>query len=214
MVFSRMAILGPLAVGLVLLVQAPLAQAETLEDLAAEFWVWRAVHQPTSGDDIPRIERPAGWVPDWRPETVARIREDLTNFEARHSAIETADWPVARLNDYRLTGSAIARVRWELDHLAAWRRNPYFYVEQTITPFYEQLLPPPPFTKARIQTLIRLAQAIPATLDAALDNLDDIRGPLARASAGVLLNIDTQLAAVAAALAPHLEPEDAKAMTV
>ncbi|MCH8203247.1 MAG: DUF885 family protein, partial [Proteobacteria bacterium] len=80
--------------------------------------------------------------------------------------------------------------------------------------FYEQLLPPPPFTKARVRTLIRLAQAIPATLDAALDNLDDIRGPFARASAGVLLNIDTQLAAVAAALAPHLEPEDAKAMTV
>ena len=211
--FTRLAILAPLAVGLVLLVQAPLARAETIEELAAGFWAWRAVYQPTSGDDIPRIERPASWTPDWRPQTVTRIRDELSGFEARHAAIDTSGWPVKRLNDYRLTGSAIARVRWELDHLVAWRRNPYFYIDQTITPFYEQLLPPLPITKERAQTLIRLAQAIPATLDAAFDNLDDIRGPFARASAGVLLNIDTQLAAVAAALAPHLESQDAAAMT-
>jgi hypothetical protein len=208
---SRFAVL--VAVALAMLMHTPAAKAETIEELAAEFWTWRAVYQPTGGDDIPRIERPQDWVPDWRPATVARIRKELAAFEARHQAIDTAGWPVARRNDYRLTGSAIARVRWELDHLAAWRRNPYFYIDQTITPFYEQLLPPLPFTKERVATLIRLASAIPGTLNAAVDNLDDIRGPFARTTAAALLNIRTQLAAVAKALSPHLAPEDAQKLS-
>ena len=144
--------LAPLAVGLVLLLPAPLARAETIAELAADFWAWRAIYQPSSGDDIPRLERPEGWTPDWRPETVTRIRGELMAFESRHQAIDPTGWPVGRLNDYRLTGSAIARVRWELDHLAAWRRNPYFYIDQTITPIFEALLPPAPFTKERVQT--------------------------------------------------------------
>lgn len=208
--FSRMAILAPLALGLVLLVPAPLARAETIAELAADFWAWRAIYQPSSGDDIPRLDRPEGWTPDWRPETVTRIRGKLMAFESRHQAIDPTGWPVARQNDYRLTGSAIARVRWELDHLAAWRRNPYFYVDQTITPIFEALLPPPPFTKERVQTLIRLARAIPDTVDAAFQNLDDVRAPFARTTAAALLDIQGQLKAVAAGLAPHLESDDAQ----
>ncbi len=61
--FSRMTILAPLAFVLALLVHTPSARAETIEELAAGFWAWRAVYQPTSGDDIPRIERPEGWAP-------------------------------------------------------------------------------------------------------------------------------------------------------
>jgi hypothetical protein len=45
-------------VGLVLAL-AGNSWADPLEDLAREFWTWRAVQQPLSHDDIPRIERPA-----------------------------------------------------------------------------------------------------------------------------------------------------------
>lgn len=210
MIFSRFVLLVPVA--LAMLVHTP-ARAETIEELAAGFWTWRAVFQPTSGDDIPRLERPEDWAPDWRPGTVRRLRGELTAFEARHAAIDTAGWPVGRRNDYRLTGSAIARVRWELDHLAAWRRIPYFYIDQTITPIFEALLPPPPFTKARARTLIRLARAIPGTIEAAYLNLDDVRAPFARTAAGALADIEAQLATVAAALAPHLDAGDAAKLT-
>src|SRR5689334_15043742 len=35
-----------------------------LQQLATDFWNWRAANQPISSDDIPRIERPHDWVPD------------------------------------------------------------------------------------------------------------------------------------------------------
>ncbi len=189
------------------------ARAEALDELAADFWAWRAIYQPTTGDDIPRLGRPKDWAPDWRPETVAKIRADLSAYEARHKAIDASGWPVARVNDYRLIGSAIARVRWELDHLAAWRRNPHFYLDQAVTPIFEVLLVPHPFTSERVQTLIRLARSIPGTLNAATANLDDMRAPFARTTAAVMKDIDKQLLAVAAALAPRLDPEDARDLT-
>jgi hypothetical protein len=38
---------------------------DDLLSLGREFWAWRAINQPVTGDDIPRIERPSGWVPNW-----------------------------------------------------------------------------------------------------------------------------------------------------
>jgi hypothetical protein len=38
---------------------------EQFHQLAREFWQWRADHQPSSSDDIPRLERPGNWQPDW-----------------------------------------------------------------------------------------------------------------------------------------------------
>src|SRR5271167_1729059 len=36
------------------------AASVSLQDLAHDFWQWRAQYQPFSQDDIPRIERPLG----------------------------------------------------------------------------------------------------------------------------------------------------------
>jgi hypothetical protein len=41
---------------------------DQLDQLASDFWQWRAFHQPNSSDDLPRIERPRGWEPDWSQE--------------------------------------------------------------------------------------------------------------------------------------------------
>ena len=49
---------------LVFLSVAPLCAADPLDDLANDFWSWRAVEQPLSTDDIPRLERPATWTPN------------------------------------------------------------------------------------------------------------------------------------------------------
>jgi transposase len=89
-------------------------RADSLEALAEDFWKWRAVHQPISGDDIPRIERPVDWEPDWSKESIAKQREDLAAFEKRWKEMDAAAWPIPKQVDYRLMGSALARVGWEL----------------------------------------------------------------------------------------------------
>ena len=55
--------------------------ADPLDDLAREFWEWRAIHQPVSGDDMARIDRPADWTPDWSAQSVAQQKEALASFE-------------------------------------------------------------------------------------------------------------------------------------
>jgi len=104
------------------------AVADQLDDFAHDFWAWRAVEQPFSGDDIPRIERLAGWTPDWSAAAVARRRGELASFEERWQQLksEMDGAPVPRQVDYRLVGSALARVRWELDVSRDWQRDPAF----------------------------------------------------------------------------------------
>src|SRR4051812_7019247 len=102
---------------------------ETLQQLASEFWTWRAANQPISSDDIPRIERPADWVPDWSRDAIERRRRELSEFGARHAAIDAASWPVPQQVDFRLIGSAIARVHWELNVTRGQECNPGFYVD-------------------------------------------------------------------------------------
>src|SRR5258705_7942253 len=86
----------------------------TLQALAQRFWQWRAQHMPISYDDIPRLERPAGWVPDWTTPTIARRRQELAGFVTEWEGNEPAAWPIAQQVDYRLIGSALTRVRWEM----------------------------------------------------------------------------------------------------
>lgn len=173
------------------------AAADPLDELSQAFWTWRAEVQPSSGDDIPRIERPAGWRPDWSPAAIAARRATLAGFDRRHRAIDPSAWPVPRQVDYRLVGSAIARVRWELDGAAAWRRDPAFYVQQALGPVFDVLVPPPPVSAARADLVIDRLSHVATTLEQARTNLDDARAPFARLAIDTLADIDQRLAAVA-----------------
>jgi hypothetical protein len=114
-----------------------------LTSLANAFWSWRAVTQPLSGDDIPRIERSSGWVPEWSLDAIEQQRRQLKDFEADWHGLraDSKAWPRSVEVDHRLIGSALARVRYELDVVAGWRRNPHFYVHQTLGAVFELLLP-------------------------------------------------------------------------
>ena len=138
--------------------------ADSLDDLARDFWIWRAAEQPVSSDDIPRIERPSGWAPDWSPEAVARYHKQLAEFETRWQKIDASAWPIPRQVDYRLMGSALSRVRWELDRIRNWQRDPSFYVQQTVGAYLQLLLPPPPFDSARSKQIVATLASIPRTL--------------------------------------------------
>jgi hypothetical protein len=183
--------------------------SDELGALAREFWAWRAATQPSSGDDIPRIERPVGWVPDWSSAAVETRREVLAGFDTRWQALgaEARTLAVALQVDYRLVGSALARVHWELDTLQNWRRSPQFYVYQTLGAVFEALLEPPPFDTVRSEAIVARTEQIPATLEAARANLlGHAVQPFARLAITALEDIAPRLQTVVSHLGPLLAP--------
>ena len=199
--------LAPFALALLAALVVPPASpavAEDLDAVARDFWTWRAVNQPASGDDIPRLDRPAGWAPDWsRARIDVRIAE-LGALEARWRALDPGSGTIARRVDHRLIGSALARARWELVVDPAWRANPLFYVEQTLGALFEALLAPPPFDAVRAESVLARLASVPATVAAARANLDDGRAPFARLAIAALDDVEERLATVARELGPEL----------
>ncbi len=183
----------------------PVAAQPAVQALGADFWAWRAVTQPATSDDVPRIERPAGWEPDWTPAGVAAQKARLAAFDARWTALAGAPRSPVEKTDYRLVGSALARVHWELDHVAAWQRQPHFYVAQAIEPVFEVLLPPPPVQRARVDEVIRLLGRVPATLAGGQANLSDMRGPFVDVALGQIAQVPASLNGMAAGLAPFAD---------
>jgi hypothetical protein len=186
------------------------ARGDDLQNLGRDFWAWRARTQPVSGDDITRIDRPAGWAPDWSRRSIEERRKSLAEFAGRWKGIDATGMPVAWQVDHRLLGSALARVRWELEVLRSWDRNPRFYVDQTLGAYFESLLAPPPFSRARGEQIARLLESIPATIDAARVNLTAPIGPFARLAAEELKGVRPRLTESVAALKPLLPAEIAR----
>jgi uncharacterized protein (DUF885 family) len=190
--------------------RANLGEQESLDKLATDFWTWRAQWQPFNGDDVPRIERPAGLKPSWSAASMARQRADLAAFEARWKKLDPTKWPVAGQVDYRLMGSALARVRWELDMNRRWQQDPTFYVEQAMTPVAEALLPPAPFDKQRSSDLVVRLQNIPALVEEAEANLQQPSASFAKLAIDSLAEIRSQLQLVAHDVSPLLTGESAQ----
>ena len=202
-----------LAVLLLLFSATGFARADSLAELSDSFWQWRAVEQPFTDDDIPRIERPAGLVVDWAPETVATRMRQADEFEKRWKAL--APSPQTAVHDqvdYRLLGSAIARVHWELVIEQSWKRNPNFYIDQSLGSVYALLLQPPPFSAARQQEILARLKQIPSTLQAAQTNLTDMRQPFVKLAVDWLDHIPERSQAMATALAPQLTAANGEAL--
>src|SRR6202789_2910033 len=175
-----------------------------LDAFSESFCQWRATEQPFSNDDIPRIERPAGFKVDWSPAAGKRYRRQIADFERQWRALDMSGASVADQVDYRLLGSAIARVYWELDVVPDWRRNPSFYVDQSLGSVYAFLLPPPPIQADRQLQILDRMERIPATLAAGRENLDDMRGPYVRVTLDSLRDIEGRLQRFEMALLPEL----------
>ncbi len=159
-------------------------------------------YQPFSSDDIPRIDRAAG-PRDWSAAGIAKQRAALAEFEKRWKAIDTRGWPVPAQVDYRLIGSAIARVHWELDVNARWQRDPTFYVDQTLGALAEALTPPPPFSAARANVIRNRISEIPSIVASAKANLHPLR-PFAELAITSLTDIRLSLSRTTACIAPLL----------
>jgi uncharacterized protein (DUF885 family) len=174
-------------------------QADSLDKLATDFWAWRAKYAPFTGDDVNRIERPGG-VRDWFKATIDNRRKDLAAFEARWKKIDASGWPIPKQVDYRLMGSALSRVRWELDVNPRWKRDPNFYIEQTLTPVVEALTVPGPYDAARSREIFTRIDNIPAILQQGEENLANPPAPFATVAIQALENIRPRLHQMARAL--------------
>ncbi len=179
-----------------------LAQESTvLNKLADDFWNWRAQNAPFTGDDVNRIERPGG-VRDWSRAKVEERRKDLARFEARWKQIDAAGWPIPQQVDYRLMGSALARLRWELDINPRWKRDPNFYIEQTLTPIVEALTIPAPYDETRSRELLARIENIPSILQQAEANLEKPPAPFATVAIEALDSVRNRLQKMATSLRP------------
>jgi uncharacterized protein (DUF885 family) len=176
--------------------------------LASDFWTWRAEYRPFTFDDVPRMEHAAG-TRDWSASAVAKQRADLSEFERRWKAIRT-NGSVGQIVDYRLIGSALARVRWELDVNPRWQRDPTFYVEQTVDALQEELMSPAPFTDSRSREIVARAENIPSILQQAKLNLRAV-APFAQSTIGLLAEIDARLTRVERGVSPLLTSDDLRA---
>ena len=189
-------------------------QTDSLDKLAADFWTWRARYAPFTGDDVNRIERPGG-MRDWSRAKIDSERKELGEFETRWKKIDSPTWPIAKQVDYRLIGSALSRVRWELDINRSWRRDPTFYIGQTLTPIVEALTVPAPYTETQSREILTRIENVPSILEQAAQNLERPPAPFARVAAQALENIRPRLHQMASALtrSTTLKEQDLNAAT-
>jgi uncharacterized protein (DUF885 family) len=175
------------------------ATTESLDKLANDFWAWRAKHAPFTGDDVNRIDRP-GVTRDWSRASIDKQRKDLAEFEGRWKKLDPTAWPIPQQVDYRLIGSALARVRWELDINPRWKRDPNFYIAQTLTAVVEALTVPGPYDAARSREILTRLENIPSILQQGADNLDKPPAPFSTVAIQALENIRPRLRQMANAL--------------
>jgi hypothetical protein len=173
------------------------------DKLASDFWSWRARFGPYTGDDVTRLERPLGVVRDWSAKSVGEQRKELATFDERWGKLNESTAPVPQQVDHWLVGSALARVRWELDILKRWQRDPNFYIEQTLTPVAEALTVPGPYDEKQSREILARLNNIPAILEEAKQNLVLPPAPYAKAAIDSLANIRSELDRLASTLPPE-----------
>jgi uncharacterized protein (DUF885 family) len=181
-----------------LLGNAP-AATESLDKLANDFWAWRAQYAPFTGDDVNRIERPRG-TRDWSRASIDKQRKGLADFEARWKRIDATGWPILKQVDYRLIGSALARVRWELEINPRWKRDPNFYIAQTLTRVVEALTVSGPYDAAQSREIFTRIENIPSILQQGVENLEKPPAPFATVAIQALENVRPRLRQMANAL--------------
>jgi uncharacterized protein (DUF885 family) len=189
------------------------AQPDSLKKLADDFWAWRAKYAPFTPDDVNRMERPGG-MRDWSRASIDQRRKDLAGFEARWKKLNPARWPISEQVDHKLIGSALSRVRWELEVNPRWKRDPNFYIEQTLTALAEALTVPAPYDEARSREILTRIENIPSILQQGSENLENPPAPFATVATQNLDRIRDHLRTMATALvgSTTLKPQELNAV--
>ena len=198
------------------------ANRAAFDSLVSQFWRWRRDQQPTTPDDIPRYERDTAWVPRWDVSDISAARARAQLFLRQWKSIDTVAWNVPQQVDFRLMGSAIQRVGWELDCLRLPERDARFWVQQTLGSVHDALLPPPAIENAnsramgavvgfdgiRARALRRRLERIPLTVEHAKNGLTTPVRAFADLAITQLTDVDSRLATVTRELTPLLPARD------
>ena len=142
-----------------------------VQDLGREFWEWRIPSSYRSPDDVPRVEHPPDWVPEFDRNSARRRLDRATEFRRRWEAIDVKDDSVPNQVDYRLVGSAISRVEWEVAILRNWERDAVMQVHQALGPVYDLMVPAAPFDTDRQDGVIYQLHQVGPQLEVARENL-------------------------------------------
>ncbi len=168
---------------------------EAVQQLGAEVWQWRNEIAFHTGDDIPRVDRATDWLPNFTASAIDDIRTRYASFHQRWLALDVTAEPVPVQVDYRLIGSALARVIWDIDTLRNWEKDAVFLTSQILGPWFDRLLQVPPFAADRQQALLTAAKAIPAQVEVAQQNLSGAGvSSLAAVAAEMLADVEAQFA--------------------
>lgn len=128
---------------------------------------------------------------NWRPSKIAGDGRTIRKPPYRNRLITG------------LSAPTLARVRWELDILKRWQRDPNFYIEQTLTPVGEALTIPGPYDEKHSQEILARLNSIPAILEEAKKNLSAPPAPFAKMAIDSLAGIRPKLEQLARTLAPE-----------
>ena len=168
-------------------------QNKQLQKFGKDFFAWKTITQPLSGDDIPRIERPNLWMPNYSPEAVKNYKKKYKEFKNRLAEIPKTNWTRSDSVDYLLLRSAVERINWELNILKLPESHPEFYVQQTIGSIFDLLYISTPFTPQRAKNLLARLNAIPKTVADAKKNLTSPIKPFAKVALSMLKDIRKKL---------------------
>ncbi|WP_187264957.1 DUF885 family protein [Homoserinibacter sp. GY 40078] len=160
-----------------------------------------------TGDDIPRVPHDPQWVPEFTPASVEARVAELRALRERWLAIDVSGAEVWVQVDYRLLGSMIHRALWDLEVTRNWEHNAVFLVGQILGPWYDLLLPLPPFAPERQRALVDIMRGMPDRVALAQQNIARAgTTDLALSAAEMLEGIDGRLVAALDALGEHLDP--------
>ena len=165
-----------------------------VQDLGREFWEWRIPSSYRSPDDVPRVEHSPDWFPEFDQDSAQRRLGRAAEFRRKWEAINVTDDSVPNQVDYRLIGSAISRVEWEVAILRNWERDAVMQVHQALGPVYDLMVPAPPLDTDRQDGVIYLLHHVGPQLEVARENLARAgTSALAGAAARLLGDIDEAL---------------------
>ena len=165
-----------------------------VQDLGRDFWEWRIPSSYRTPDDVPRVEHPPDWVPKFDSDSARRRLQCAAEFRRRWEDLDVTDTSIPNQVDYRLIGSAINRVEWEVGILRNWERDAVMQVHQALGPVFDLIVPAPPFDNDRQEAVIDLLHKVGPQLEVAKDNLARAgTSGLARAAVRLLEDIDQAL---------------------
>ncbi|MBT8401794.1 MAG: DUF885 domain-containing protein [Rhodothermia bacterium] len=143
------------------------------DDLATSFLDWYYEARPITATNL-GIHTYDGKLPDWSEQGVASRAAEFRGWLDRLSEIDRERLTGERYFDHRILEYAIRARLLELEEVCDWKRNPMKYVStaaSSISSLSDRDFAP---LEDRISSMVARMKDIPALLETAKDNLDDV----------------------------------------